>query len=103
MYSLSGTATNARPPPSPPPPLPPATGDGTGGHADSQGPIRNVFATSHVTVNLLLSAASQNLYEWGLLAGRATIWMRRDIREWFVRGCEKFLSALAQLLCLGAA
>ena len=30
------------------------------------GPIRNFFATSHVTVNLLLSATSQNLYEWGL-------------------------------------
>ena len=32
----------------------------------TRGPIRNVFATSHVRVNLLLSATSQNLYEWGL-------------------------------------
>ena len=36
------------------------------------GPIRNVFATSHVTVNLLLSATSQNLYEWGLLSLKRT-------------------------------
>ena len=33
---------------------------------EAKGPISNVFATSHVTVNLLLSATSQNLYEWGL-------------------------------------
>ena len=36
---------------------------------ETLGPIRNVFATSHVTVNLLLSATSQNLYEWGLFTG----------------------------------